>query len=316
MSRPVYVGIDVSKDHLDVATVPGGEVWREANNEAGIAGLVEQLGGMDVQLIVLEATGGLEVALLASQAALGLPVALVNPRRVRDFARATGRLAKTDRIDAKVIAQFGEAIRPIPTPLPDEQSQELGALLARRRQLMEMLVAEKNRQGASSRALKAEIGKHIAWLEAALADLDRQLGELIKKSPLWRERDRVLQSAPGVGPVVSTTLLAELPELGTLSHKQIASLVGVAPFNRDSGRLRGKRSVWGGRSVVRGAIYMAALVATRHNPAIAEFYRRLTGAGKPKKVALTACMHKLLTILNAMLKHNQPWQPSSRTASA
>lgn len=316
MSRPVYVGIDVSKDHLDVATVPGGEVWREANNEAGIAGLVEQLGGMDVQLIVLEATGGLEVALLASLAALGLPVALVNPRRVRDFARATGRLAKTDRIDAKVIAQFGEAIRPIPTPLPDEQSQELGALLARRRQLMEMLVAEKNRQGASSRALKAEIGKHIAWLEAALADLDRQLGELIKKSPLWRERDRVLQSAPGVGPVVSTTLLAELPELGTLSHKQIASLVGVAPFNRDSGRLRGKRSVWGGRSVVRGAIYMAALVATRHNPAIAEFYRRLTGAGKPKKVALTACMHKLLTILNAMLKHNQPWQPSSRTASA
>lgn len=316
MSRPVYVGIDVSKDHLDVATVPGGEVWREANNEAGIAGLVEQLGGMDVQLIVLEATGGLEVALLASLAALGLPVALVNPRRVRDFARATGRLAKTDRIDAKVIAQFGEAIRPIPTPLPDEQSQELGALLARRRQLMEMLVAEKNRQGASSRALKAEIGKHIAWLEAALADLDRQLGELIKKSPLWRERDRVLQSAPGVGPVVSTTLLAELPELGTLSRKQIASLVGVAPFNRDSGRLRGKRSVWGGRSVVRGAIYMAALVATRHNPAIAEFYRRLTGAGKPKKVALTACMHKLLTILNAMLKHNQPWQPSSRTASA
>lgn len=316
MSRPVYVGIDVSKDHLDVATVPGGEVWREANNEAGIAGLVEQLGGMDVQLIVLEATGGLEVALLASQAALGLPVALVNPRRVRDFARATGRLAKTDRIDAKVIAQFGEAIRPIPTPLPDEQSQELGALLARRRQLMEMLVAEKNRQGASSRALKAEIGKHIAWLEAALADLDRQLGELIKKSPLWRERDRVLQSAPGVGPVVSTTLLAELPELGTLSHKQIASLVGVAPFNRDSGRLRGKRSVWGGRSVVRGAIYMAALVATRHNPAIAEFYRRLTGAGKPKKVALTACMHKLLTILNAMLKHNQLWQSSSVTAPA
>jgi transposase len=309
LSTAVYVGIDVSKDQLDVAMRPGGNLWREANSEEGIARLAERLGGMAPELIILEATGGLEVALLAALAAAGLPVALVNPRRVRDFARATGRLAKTDRIDALVIAQFGEAVRPVPRPLPDEQSQQLGALLARRRQLLEMLVAKKNRQGAAASGLKAEIGRHIAWLEGALADLDRQLRDLIKESPMWRERDRMLQSAPGVGPVVSTTILAELPELGTLNRKQIASLVGVAPFNRDSGRLRGKRAIWGGRSAVRGALYMAALVATRYNPAIAEFYGRLVGAGKPKKVALTACMHKLLTILNAMLKHNQSWQP-------
>lgn len=310
MSTAVHVGIDVAKDHLDVAMLPGGELWREPNSEEGVARIAEHLGEAAPELVVLEATGGLEMALLAALAAAGIPVALVNPRRVRDFARATGRLAKTDRIDALVIAQFGQAVRPAARPLPDEQSRQLGALLARRRQLLEMLVAEKNRHGASgSRTLKAEIGKHIAWLEAALADLDRQLRDLIEQSPIWRERDRVLRSAPGVGPVVSTTILAELPELGMLSRKQIAALVGVAPFNRDSGRHRGKRVIWGGRSAVRGALYMAALVATRHNPVIAEFYQRLMGVGKSKKVALTACMHKLLTILNAMLKHNQTWQP-------
>jgi transposase len=235
---------------------------------------------------------------------------MVNPRQVRDFAKATGRLAKTDRLDAQVLAHFAQAVQPVPHPLPDAQTQELTALLTRRRQVVEMLTAEKNRLRATrSEVVRQRVQDHIRWLEQELAGLDRDLDHTIRESSLWREKDNLLRSVPGVGPVVSVTLLADLPELGTLSHHQIAALVGVAPLNRDSGRFRGKRMVWGGRGRVRAALYMAALSATRYNPIIKAFYHRLCGAGKARKVALTACMRKLLTILNAMLKHRQTWVP-------
>jgi transposase len=235
---------------------------------------------------------------------------MVNPHQVRDFAKATGRLAKTDRLDAQVLAHFAQAVRPVPHSLPDAQTQELTALLTRRRQVVEMLTAEKNRLRATrSEVVRQRVQDHIRWLEQELAGLDRDLDHTIRESPLWCEKDNLLRSVPGVGPVVSVTLLADLPELGTLSHHQIAALVGVAPLNRDSGRFRGKRMVWGGRGRVRAALYMAALSATRYNPIIKAFYHRLCGAGKARKVALTACMRKLLTILNAMLKHRQTWVP-------
>ena len=303
----VYVGIDVAKERLDVAQRPSLEGWRVANDERGIAELVARLVQLKPALVVLEATGGMELPLVGALAAAGLPVVVINPRQAREFARATGRLAKTDAIDAQVLAQFAEAVRPQLRPLPDAAAQELSALMTRRRQLIEMLTAEKNRLRAAARAVRPDIQEHIHWLERRLADLDGDLSQTIRSSDIWREKDDLLQSAPGVGPVVSTTLLADLPELGTLNRKEIAALVGVAPLNRDSGTLRGRRTVWGGRSKVRSALYMATLVATQRNPVIRIFYQRLLSAGKPKKVALTACMRKLLTILNAILRSRTPW---------
>lgn len=306
-TAPVFVGIDVSKDRLEVALRPTGDRWAVANDEPGIARLVERLRGLAPTLIVLEATGGLAVPLTGALAAAGLPVVVVNPRQVRDFAKATGQLAKTDALDAAVLAQFAEVVRPALRPLPDAATQALSALLARRRQLLEMLTAERNRLGSALPPVRPGIRAHISWLERRLADLDTDLAQAIRESPVWREKEDLLRSVPGVGPVLATTLLASLPELGTLTRQQIAALVGVAPLNRDSGAWRGKRRVWGGRAPVRAALYMGTLVATRFNPVIRAFYHRLCAAGKAKKVALTACMRKLLTILNAMLKHRTPW---------
>ena len=304
---PIFVGIDVCKDQLDVALRPSGESWSVPNEDPDITTLVKRLRRLAPVLIVLEATGGIEIPLTGALATAGLPVVVVNPRQVRDFAKATGQLAKTDRIDAHVLAQFAEGVRPALRPLPDAATRELHGLMARRRQMVEMLAAEKNRLGSTSGRIRSEIQAHISWLQHRLTHLDHDLTQAIQSSPLWREKDNLLQSTPGVGPVFATTVLASLPELGTLSHKQIAALVGVAPLNRDSGTLRGKRTVWGGRAQVRAALYMSTLVATRFNPVIRAFYQRLCAAGKPKKVALTACMHKLLIILNAMLKHRTPW---------
>jgi transposase len=304
----VYVGIDVAKDWLDVAQRPGGEAWRVSSDETGIATLIKRLKGLRPALVVLEATGGLQIPAVAALAAAGLRTVVVNPRQVRQFAGATGRLAKTDAIDAQVLAQFGEAVRPEVRPLPDAATQELSALVNRRRQLIEMLTAEKNRLRLATKKVRPNIEAHIRWLEGELLDLEGGLGDVIRSSPVWREQDNLLRSVPGVGPVLSSVLLADLPELGKLSRKEIAALVGVAPLNRDSGQFRGRRQVWGGRSHVRTALYMAALVASRYNPAIKSFYQRLLSVGKPKKVALTACMRKLLTILNAMMRHQAPWQ--------
>lgn len=309
MERPsVYVGIDVSKDHLDVAVAPDGRGWQVPTTEAGLTELGEHLRTLYPTLVVLEATGGLEIPVLGRLAAAGLPVVAVNPRQVRDFGRATGKLAKTDTIDAHLLALFAERIRPQLRPLADEATQTLGALLARRRQVVEMLTAEKNRLRRASPKVQPDLRAHIAWLEERLKALDHDIEGTLRHSPIWREQEDLLRSVPGVGPVLAMTLLAELPEMGSLSRKQIAALVGVAPFNRDSGTLRGKRAIWGGRAPVRAALYMAALVATRYNPVIHAFYQRLLAAGKPKKLALVACMHKLLTILNAMLKHKTPWE--------
>jgi len=269
--------------------------------------LVARLDQLRPALVVLEATGGMELPLVGALAAAGLPVVVINPRQAREFAKATGRLAKTDAIDAQVLAHFAEAVRPRLRPLADAAAQELSALMTRRRQLIEMLTAERNRLRTAAPAVRPDIQEHIRWLERRLADLDGDLSQTIRSSDIWREKDDLLQSAPGVGPVVSTTLLADLPELGALNRKEIAALVGVAPLNRDSGTLRGRRTVWGGRSKVRSALYMATLVATQRNPVIRIFYQRLLSAGKPKKVALTACMRKLLTILNAMIRSRTPW---------
>lgn len=275
------------------------------------AALVERLRGVRPALVVLEATGGLQIPAVAALAAAGLRTVVVNPRQVRQFAGATGRLAKTDAIDAQVLAQFGEAVRPEVRPLPDADSQELSALVNRRRQLIEMLTAEKNRLRLAAKKVRPNIEAHIRWLEGELLDLEGGLGDAIRSSPVWRERDNLLRSVPGVGPVLSSVLLAELPELGRLNRKEIAALAGVAPLNRDSGQFRGRRTVWGGRSHVRTALYMATLVASRYNPTIKSFYQRLLSVGKPKKVALTACMRKLLTILNAMMRHQAPWEISA-----
>jgi len=307
-TTPVFIGIDVSKDRLDVALRPTSDRWAVANDESGVAALVARLALLSPTLIVLEATGGLEVPLTGALAAAGLPVVVVNPRQVRDFAKATGKLAKTDALDASILAQFAEVIRPALRPLPDAATQALSAQLARRRQLIEMLTAEKNRLGPAPPPLRKGIRAHITWLERQLARTDDDLAQAIRESPVWRAKDDLLRSAPGVGPVLATTLLAGLPELGTLSRQQIAALVGVAPLNRDSGTLRGRRRVWGGRAHVRAVLYMAALTATRYNPVIRAFYDRLCAAGKAKKVALTACMRKLLTILNSMVKHRTRWQ--------
>ena len=304
---PCFVGIDVAKAQLDIAVRPSGERWAVSNDADGVVTLVEQLQLLHPILIVLEATGGLERVATAALATAGLPVVVVNPRQARDFARATGQLAKTDALDARALAHFADVIRPTPRPLPNAQTQELRALLGRRQQLIGMRTAEQNRLAGTSGRLIQDIEAHIAWLNARIAALDADIETLLRASPLWRENDDLLQSAPGIGPVCARTLLLELPEWGTLTRQQIAALVGVAPLNCDSGTLRGRRRIWGGRAHVRTVLSMGTLVATRYNPRIKAFYERLLAAGKAKKVALTACMHKFLTILNAMLKHRTPW---------
>ena len=308
--EPVYIGIDVSKDQVDVAVRPTGRSWSVQYDGTGVDELVANLNRLDPAAVITESTGGLELPLVAALAAASLPVVVVNPRQVRDFAKSTGQLAKTDRLDAQVLAHFGEAVRPPLRPLRDADTQALGAVLARRRQVMEILVAEKNRLGRAVPQVRPRIESHISWLKQELDDLDTELRLRIHSSPVWREKDDLLRSVPGVGPQVSLTLLAYLPELGKLNRKQIAALVGVAPFNRDSGPHRGKRSVWGGRARVRAVLYMGALVASRRNPVLREFYQRLLEAGKPKKLALTACMRKLLTILNSMARTGAHWDPT------
>lgn len=302
-----FVGIDVSKARLDVAIRPGDETESVNHDGAGIESLVKRLREVGPILIVMEATGGYERKILRALASAELPAVAVNPRQVRDFAKATGRLAKTDRIDARVLARFAEAVRPAVRPLPDAITVELRARIARRRQITEMIVAETNRLSGAPKALRKRIHAHIGWLEKELQRADQDLDQSIRQSPIWCESQDLLQTVPGIGPVVSRTLLAELPELGKLNRKQIAALVGVAPLNCDSGTFRGRRSIWGGRATVRATLYMAALVASRRNAVIRSFYKRLRDTGKPAKVALVACMRKLLTIINAMLKHQTPW---------
>jgi transposase len=312
----VFVGIDVAKTELVIAVRPSGERWTATNDDAGIQTLLTRLGENTPALVVLEATGGYERAAVAALAMARLPLVVANPRQVRDFARATGQLAKTDRIDADTLALFAERVRPDPRALPDDSAQALDALLTRRRQILGMVGAERNRLEHAVPAIRGGIVQHIRWLERQLHDVDDDLDRTIQASSVWRAKENLLRSVPGVGPVVSRTLIGDLPELGTLPRKQIAALVGVAPLARDSGTLRGKRLVWGGRAPVRAALYMAALVATRRNPVIREFYHRLLAAGKPKNVALTACMRKLLTILNAMLRANTIWRHTVKTAIA
>ena len=305
--KPRYVGIDVLKAQVDVAVRPTGQRWVVSYDETGTKELVSQMVDLGPALVLLEATGGLELPLVAALAAAALPVVVVNPRQVRDFARANGTLAKTDSLDAAVLAHFADAVRPSVRPLRDAETQVLNSLTARRHQVLTMLVSEKNRLGTAISAVRPRIEAHIAWLEQELSDLDKELRQSPRRSPVWREKDDLLRTVAGVGEQLSLTLLADLPELGTLDRRRIAALVGVAPFNRDSGTLRGRRAVWGGRSRVRGVLYMGTLTATRYNPVIRDFYQRLLAAGKAKKVALVACMRKLLTILNAMVKNSSPW---------
>jgi transposase len=307
-----FVGIDVAKSTLDVHVLPTGDTWTAENSDEGVKTIVVKLQTLAPALIVLEATGGLQRRLVAALAAHQLPVVAVNPRQVRDFAKALGKLAKTDALDASVLAMFADRIRPPLRPLKDEESQELEALVVRRRQVVDMITAETNRLHAAppSRRVTAAIRKTITYLDKQLDDIDDDLDKAVRGSSAWREKDDLLQSVPGVGKVLSRTLIAHLPELGTLSGKQIAALVGVAPLNRDSGATRGRRCVWGGRAQVRQVLYMAALVAVRFNPTFQRFYARLIGTGKLRKVALTACMRKLLTILNAMVRSARPWSPA------
>lgn len=307
----IFVGLDVSKDRLDVHVRPTDERFAVAYDEEGLTTLVTRLSRLQPTLIVLEATGGYEVAVAAALANAGLPVAVVNPRQIRDFARATGQLAKTDALDAWVTARFAETVQPAARPLATEQAQALGDLVARRRQLVDMLGAEMNRQRqARDRRLQKRITAHVTWLSRAIEEIDGEIKRLIRASPVWRETENLLTSVPGIGNVTAHALIADLPELGRLTRRRIAALVGIAPLNRDSGVWRGRRMIGGGRPAVRRALFMATIVAIRHNPLIAAFYQRLTRAGRPKKVAIIAAMRKLVTILNAMLRDQRPWQPA------
>jgi len=302
-----YIGVDVSKDALDVATYASNKKWRFSNNDVGITQLIIEFKETNIALVVIEATGGYETQLACALNKAGIPCAVVNPRETRDFAKATKKLAKTDTIDARVLAHFAAVIKPEPRPMSDEETLELEAILARRRQLVQMITAEKNRLHTAHPLVKKGITDLIAYMEKDLADIDSNLKGRIEESPVQRERYTLLRSVPGVGPNLATTLVVELPELGNLNCKQIAALVGVAPLNHDSGSKRGKRSPWGGRPQVRTALYMAALVAARFNPVVSVLYARLCAAGKAKKVALVACMRKLLIILNSMVKHKTSW---------
>ena len=302
-----FIGIDVSKDQLDVAVRPTNEKMSFANEDDGIDMLIKRLLPFQPHLIVLEATGSYHQLVLGRLLACGLPAIAINPRQSRDFARAIGRLAKTDSIDANVLAEFADKIRPELRSIPDEATQQLNAICTRRRQLVTMLAAEKNRHHSGPAAIRSQIKKHMIWLEKQIGELQRDLDKLIRSTPAWREKDDLLRSCKGIGPTTSHTMLASLPELGTLSRHRIAALVGVAPFNSDTGKYRGQRHVQGGRIDVRCVLYMATLAAIRSNPVIRAFHQRLIAAGKAKKVAITACMRKLLTILNAMVRTNTRW---------
>lgn len=303
-----FVGIDVAKDHLDVALRPADVTFRVSNDAAGHGEVLARLTDLPVTLVVLEATGGYEQAVVAALTAAHVPVAVLNPRQVRDFARASGQLAKTDRVDARVLAHYAAALRPTPRPLPAAAQRELAALVGRRQDLIAMRIAEQHRLRTAPAAIAAPIRAHIAWLRKQLTAVEATITTQVAAHPQWQADSTLLQTMKGVGPLISATLIARLPELGQLTHRQVAKLVGVAPFARDSGTSRGKRRCAGGRADVRTALYLAALVASRFNPVIRAFYQRLTAAGKPAKVALVACAHKLLTILNAMMRDRTPWR--------
>jgi len=307
MSEPKFVGIDVSKNTLDIAIHRETKTWSIANEETAIKEFITQLKKLAPTLIVAEATGGFETLVVSLLASHKLPVVVANPRQVRDFAKATGKLAKTDQIDARVLAHFAAAIRPPIRPLKEEHTREFAALLTRRRQLVDMLTAEKNRFRMADAAVKKGLKSHIKWLQKNIDQIEKQLQDLIKKNQHWQHKAKIIQSMPGVGPITSWVLLSSLPELGNVNRRQIASLVGVAPLNRDSGAFKGKRTIWGGRANVRNALYMCAMSAARYNPVISAYYKRLIAAGKTPKVALTACMRKILIILNTMLKNNSAW---------
>lgn len=308
MNKSVFVGIDISKERLDISALPEKMDWSVSNDDGGVKQLTTKLKSLKPTLIVMEATGSYGSLVAATLTAEGFPLAIVNPRQVRDFAKSTGKLAKTDVLDARTLANYAKTLKPKPRALPDALTQELKALVTRRRQMVEMLTAERNRLYSAAPITHPEIQAHIDWLKDRLGKLDKELKDQIQSDPVWTKNENILKSAPGVGEVLSFTLLAELPELGRLSNKEIAALVGVAPFNRDSGRMRGTRKIWGGRARVRASLYMAALVASRYNPVISEFYQRLIRSGKKPKVALTACMRKLLVILNSMIRKGECWK--------
>jgi transposase len=308
---PLFIGIDVAKDRLDVNVQPSGAAFTVTRDESGLADLVRRLATLGPQLIALEATGGYAVVVAAMLATVALPVVVINPRQIREFARSTGRLAKTDTLDARAIATFAAAVRPAVRAVPDAQARLLGQLVARRRQLVDMLGAEHNRRRLiEPPALRRRLDAHIRWLERALHELEGDINTTIRSSPMWRPTEDLLRSVPGIGPITASTLIADLPELGHLDRRKIAALVGVAPINRDSGTLRGRRMIAGGRAAVRHVLYMATLSAIRHNPIIAAFYQRFITAGRLSKLALTAPMRKLLVILNATLRDQRPWQPA------
>ncbi len=315
----VFIGIDASQSELVIGSRPSGKTSAVPNDRVGIRKLVKELQSASPTLVVVEATGSIVRELLAELVAAQLPVVAVNPRQVRDFARATGRLAKTDALDAHILALFGERVRPEIRPLPDEATQVLQALLSRRQQLIDMVMSERNRLGSAMLAVRADIKSHIKWLEKRLKKVDDDLDKNIQSSPVWKEKEELYRTVPGVGPHMSRTAVGMMPELGHLNRREVCALAGVAPMNRDSGNMRGRRTIRGGRSAVRKALYMSALVGSRHNPALRELYQRLVLRGKPKKVALVACMRKLLTILNAMARTNRPWtvpQTDSSLATA
>lgn len=317
MTQLTHVGIDVSKDTLDACLLQQNQNFTVDNHYTGLDQIIRQLKKLDACLIVLEATGGYEIPVAASLHDAGFDVAVVNPRQVRDFARSVGQLAKTDRIDAQIIARFAQATNPRPKAVPSAEHLMLKELNTRRRQLIDMRTADKNRLGAvHSREVQDDLAVHIRWLNKRIDRLNKDLGQIIRNSPIWREKDNLLKSVPGVGDTLSRTLLAALPELGRVNRREITKLVGLAPLNRDSGRMRGRRTIWGGRSSVRAVLYMATLSATRYNPVIASMYRRLLDAGKDKKLALTACMRKLLIILNVILKTYVPWSTEKKLQKA
>lgn len=307
MEKQNYIGIDVAKDSMEVAVHESQEKWSFTNDETGIAKLITRMKKLKLSLIVMEATGGYEVAVAAELHSLSFPVAVVNPRHIRDFARSVGILAKTDALDAKVIARYAAMVQPTPRSLPTEETRRLGVIMMRRRQIVAMRTAEKNRLHQADPAIKGRIKVHITWLEQELDDINKELKQMIESNPEWKEKSDIIQSVPGVGQNLAMTILSDFPELGQLNRKQAAALSGVAPFNRDSGAMRGKRSIWGGRGVVRTAVYMSIISAIRFNPQIKVFYQRMVQAGKIRKVAMVACMRKLLCILNVMLKNHASW---------